>query len=104
MAAEHNDIVRWNYTDIPGVLGGTEKQVKRFATKTKEELEVLLKDKSFNEAKGLQFAELHMPKDDAPHALKRGTMPRRSEGGYGLLVTRGGTACMNFPLACNVVI
>ncbi|KAK0724774.1 pyruvate decarboxylase [Lasiosphaeris hirsuta] len=70
MTAEYNDIARWKYTDIPAVFGGTDKQVKRIVIKTKEELEVLFRDKFFNDAEGLQFVELWMPKDDAPRALK----------------------------------
>ncbi|KAH6614765.1 thiamine diphosphate-binding protein [Chaetomium sp. MPI-SDFR-AT-0129] len=70
MEAEYNDVVRWNYVDVPTVFGGTDKQVRKFVIKTKDELEKLLTDKEFNEAGGLQFVELWMPKDDAPRALK----------------------------------
>ncbi|KAK3322108.1 thiamine diphosphate-binding protein [Apodospora peruviana] len=70
MDAEYNDIKKWNYADFPTVCGATEKESKSFIVKTKDELEKLLKDKSFNEAKGLQFVELWMPKEDAPRALK----------------------------------
>lgn len=70
MDADYNDITRWNYTDIPAVFGAKEGQSQKFVTKTKDELERLLKDKDFNEYKGLQFVEVRMPKDDAPRALK----------------------------------
>ncbi|KAK3305505.1 thiamine diphosphate-binding protein [Chaetomium strumarium] len=70
MEAEYNDVARWNYTEVPTVFGGSEKQVRKLVIKTKEELEKLLVDKEFNEAGGLQFVELWMPKDDAPRALK----------------------------------
>ena len=70
MDAEYNDISRWKYTDVPTVLGGSDKTVRKFVVKTKDELETLLKDKEFNEAGGLQFVELWMPKKDAPRALK----------------------------------
>ncbi|KAL0467781.1 pyruvate decarboxylase [Neurospora intermedia] len=70
MDADYNDITRWNYTDIPAVFGAKEGQSQKFVIKTKNELERLLKDKDFNEYKGLQFVELWMPKDDAPRALK----------------------------------
>lgn len=70
MEASYNDIVRWRYTDVPTVFGGSDKQVGKFVVKTKDELEKLLTDKAFNEADGLQFVELWMPKEDAPRALK----------------------------------
>jgi pyruvate decarboxylase len=70
MDAEYNDIARWNYTEVPTVFGGSDKQVRKLVIKTKDELEKLLVDKEFNEAGGLQFVELWMPKDDAPRALK----------------------------------
>lgn len=70
MEADYNDIIRWNYTDIPAVFGAKEGHAQKFVIKTKDELEKLLKDKDFNEFKGLQFVELWMPKDDAPRALK----------------------------------
>ncbi|CCC09458.1 hypothetical protein SMACR_03488 [Sordaria macrospora] len=70
MDADYNDIIRWNYTDIPAVFGAKEGHGQKFVIKTKDELEELLKDKDFNEYKGLQFVELWMPKDDAPRALK----------------------------------
>lgn len=70
MQAEYNDIKTWKYTDVPAAFSSTEKEVKTFVIKTKDELEKLLKDKDFNERQGLQFVELHMPKDDAPRGLK----------------------------------
>ncbi|KAK4194098.1 thiamine diphosphate-binding protein [Triangularia verruculosa] len=70
MEAEYNDIRRWNYTEIPTVFGASDKEVGKHIIRTKDELEKLLKDKKFNEAKGLQFVELWMPKHDAPRALK----------------------------------
>jgi pyruvate decarboxylase len=68
--AEYNDIARWQYTEVPTVFGGVDKQVRKFVIKTKEQLEKLLTDKEFNEASGLQFVELWMPREDAPRALK----------------------------------
>jgi len=70
MDAEYNDIIRWKYTDVPTVFGGSDKQVRKFVVKTKDELEKLLADREFNEAGGMQFVELWMPKEDAPRALK----------------------------------
>lgn len=70
MKAEYNDIFKWKYTEVPATFGATEKQVKTFVVKTKDELEKLLTDKDFNVRKGLQFVELWMPKEDAPRGLK----------------------------------
>ncbi len=70
MDAEYNNIMRWRYTDVPTVFGGSDQQVRKFVVKTKDELDRLLADKEFNEAGGLQFVELWMPKKDAPRALK----------------------------------
>ncbi|KAL2268148.1 hypothetical protein VTJ83DRAFT_2994 [Remersonia thermophila] len=70
MDAEYNDIVRWKYVDVPTVFGGTDETVRKFVIKTKDELDALLSDKQFNEASGLQFVEVWIPKEDAPRALK----------------------------------
>ncbi|KAJ4291525.1 hypothetical protein N0V88_006122 [Collariella sp. IMI 366227] len=70
MDADYNNISRWQYTDVPAVFGATEKQARKFVIKTKDQLEGLLKDKEFNEAGGLQFVELWLPREDAPRALK----------------------------------
>jgi pyruvate decarboxylase len=70
MDAEYNDITRWQYTDVPTVLGGSDETVRKFVVKTKDELEKLLTNKEFNNAPGLQFVELWMPREDAPRALK----------------------------------
>ena len=68
--ATYNDIAEWNWKDIPAVMGGEDdKRVKSFQVKTKDELEALLTDKRFAMADGVQFVELHMPKNDAPRAL-----------------------------------
>ncbi|KAK0610490.1 thiamine diphosphate-binding protein [Bombardia bombarda] len=70
MDEAYNDISMWNYTAIPAAFGASEKQASSFVIKTKEELEKLLTDKTFNEAKGLQFVEVFMPREDAPRGLK----------------------------------
>jgi pyruvate decarboxylase len=70
MDADYNDVSRWQYTDIPTVFGASDKQVRKVVVKTKDQLEKLLTDNEFNNAGGLQFVELWMPKDDAPRALK----------------------------------
>ncbi|KAH6709592.1 pyruvate decarboxylase-like protein [Leptodontidium sp. MPI-SDFR-AT-0119] len=70
MEAEYNDIAGWKYTDIPRVLGASESDVGIHDIETKAELETLLLDRNFAEARNIQFVEMHMPKDDAPEMLK----------------------------------
>ncbi|KAH7416981.1 thiamine diphosphate-binding protein [Cadophora sp. MPI-SDFR-AT-0126] len=70
MEAEYNDIGMWKYKDIPKVLGASESDVDIHDVKTKAELEALLLNRDFAEAKNIQFVEMHMPKDDAPKMLK----------------------------------
>ncbi|KAK6069440.1 pyruvate decarboxylase [Seiridium cupressi] len=74
MEAEYNDVVQWDYKELVTVFsGGAEQQAKKgakkYAVKTKDEIEKLFADKDFNERKGLRFVELYMPKDDAPKSL-----------------------------------
>ncbi|KAL6811733.1 pyruvate decarboxylase [Trichoderma camerunense] len=68
MEAEYNDISNWDFKALVDVFGGS-KTAKKFAVKTKQELEKLLTDPTFNAAECLQFVELYMPKEDAPRAL-----------------------------------
>lgn len=68
MQAEYNDIQTWKNKELVDIFGG-EKTSKKFAVKTKDELESLLSDADFNAAKQLQFVELYMEKEDAPRAL-----------------------------------
>lgn len=68
MDAEYNDIQTWRNKELVDIFGG-EKTSKKFAVKTKDELEALLTNEEFNAAKQLQFVELYMPKKDAPRAL-----------------------------------
>ncbi|KAK0713832.1 thiamine diphosphate-binding protein [Lasiosphaeria miniovina] len=70
MDAEYNNIVPWKYTEIPGVFGATDKQVKKYVVETKDEVDRLLTNKDFTNGLGLQFVELEMARDDAPRALK----------------------------------
>ncbi|KAL1845403.1 hypothetical protein Daus18300_014545 [Diaporthe australafricana] len=67
--AEYNDISPWRFKDTPAAFGASGKQVSTHTVKTKEELDRLLTDRDFNEARNLQFVELHMPKMDAPRPL-----------------------------------
>ncbi|KAL7803804.1 pyruvate decarboxylase [Trichoderma aethiopicum] len=68
MDASYNDIVQWDFKALVDVFGGS-KTCKKFVVKTKESLEQLLTDPTFNAAECLQFVELYMPKEDAPRAL-----------------------------------
>ncbi|KAL7951184.1 pyruvate decarboxylase [Trichoderma barbatum] len=68
MEAEYNDISNWDFKALVDVFGGS-KTAKKFVVKTKESLEELLTDPTFNAAECLQFVELYMPKEDAPRAL-----------------------------------
>ncbi|TQN69123.1 Pyruvate decarboxylase, partial [Colletotrichum shisoi] len=63
---EHNN---WQYKELATVFGGTDKTVKKFIVKTKDELERILIDNDFNNPTTLQFVELYLPKEDAPSAL-----------------------------------
>lgn len=69
MDASYNDIGQWKFKDLVSVFGGDKTAAKTFTIKTKDELNELLTDSDFNDAKVLQFVELHMPKEDAPRAL-----------------------------------
>ena len=68
MEAEYNDIATWKNKELVDIFGG-EKTTKKFAVRTKDELDALLTDADFNAAKSLQFVELYMLKEDAPRAL-----------------------------------
>ncbi|RFU73121.1 pyruvate decarboxylase [Trichoderma arundinaceum] len=62
MEAEYNDIANWDFKALVDVFGGSS-TAKKFVVKSKEELENLLTDASFNAAECLQFVELYMPKE-----------------------------------------
>lgn len=67
--AEYNDIAPWRFRDTPAAFGASAKQVSTHVVRTKAELDRLLRDRDFNEARNLQFVELHVPKMDAPRPL-----------------------------------
>lgn len=69
MEAEYNDIVQWKYQDLVTVFGGNDKTTAKYQVRTKDELNKLMTDKTFNDHDGVQFVELYMEKDDAPRAL-----------------------------------
>lgn len=68
MNAEYNDIVNWDYKGLVDIFGGSQR-ARKFAVKTKDELNRLLTDGDFNKAETLQFVELYMKREDAPRAL-----------------------------------
>lgn len=67
--AEYNDIAPWRFKDTPAAFGASGEQVATHVVRTKAELEELLRDRDFNEARNLQFVEVHVPKMDAPRPL-----------------------------------
>ncbi|KAJ5249288.1 indole-3-pyruvate decarboxylase [Penicillium chermesinum] len=71
--ASYNDIPKWQYSLFPNAFTPTEKtserRVKAYKIRTREELEVLLTDKEFSSGKGLHFVEMHMPRHNAPTSL-----------------------------------
>jgi len=69
MEAEYNDIAAWDFKELVTVFGGTDETSRKIQVKTRNELDQLLKDDGFNNAKGVQFVEVYMPKEDAPKAL-----------------------------------
>ncbi|UNI17353.1 Pyruvate decarboxylase [Purpureocillium takamizusanense] len=68
MEAGYNDIQPWDHQALVDVFGGA-KTSKKYAVRTKDELNKLLTDAEFNAGKCLQLIEVHMPKEDAPRAL-----------------------------------
>lgn len=60
MEAEYNDIAGWKYTDIPRVLGASESDVGIHDIETKAELETLLLDRNFAEARNIQVCVLFL--------------------------------------------
>jgi pyruvate decarboxylase len=55
---------------LPTAFGATDKQAATYQVKTKDEVESLFADESFNASDKLRLVELYMPRDDAPEALK----------------------------------
>lgn len=70
MDADYNDIAAWNFKEVVKVFGAKEGSYKTFQIKTKDEVNKLFADETFNAAEVLQFVELYIPKKDAPRALK----------------------------------
>ena len=70
MDAGYNDIQEWKYTELVNVFGGVEGKHKTYQVRTKQEAEDLFQDEAFATGQHMQLVELHMPKEDAPAALK----------------------------------
>jgi pyruvate decarboxylase len=70
MDATYNDIQPWSFKDLVQVFGGKSENTQTYQIKTKDEVNKLLTDETFNAAGKLQFVELYIPKEDAPRALK----------------------------------
>ncbi|PVH84050.1 pyruvate decarboxylase [Cadophora sp. DSE1049] len=72
LEASYNDVARWKYAHFPWVCAPEEHhdRIKTWRIRTRRELEGLLDSPAFAHGKGLQFAEMHMPKLDAPQVLK----------------------------------
>lgn len=69
--AGYNDIQNWNYKALLPAFGAKEGNYKTYQVKTKDEVDALFQDKNFASAPYLQLVELHMPRDDAPVALRK---------------------------------
>ncbi|KAH8592241.1 thiamine diphosphate-binding protein [Bisporella sp. PMI_857] len=76
MEAAYNDIQPWKHTLIPELFNGElakpkeAQPPKTHVLKTKSEVEKLFTNEGFNKGEQLQIIELHVPKEDAPRALK----------------------------------
>ncbi|PWY84568.1 pyruvate decarboxylase [Aspergillus sclerotioniger CBS 115572] len=65
----YNDIQPWDIKGLPTVFGAKDKY-KGYKVTTRDELRQLFANEEFASAPFLQLVELHMPRDDAPAALK----------------------------------
>ncbi|PYH40418.1 alpha-keto acid decarboxylase family protein [Aspergillus saccharolyticus JOP 1030-1] len=65
----YNDIQPWDIKGLPTAFGAEDKYTGYKVT-TRDELKQLFANEEFNSAPHLQLVELHMPRDDAPAALK----------------------------------
>ncbi|KAL2860469.1 pyruvate decarboxylase [Aspergillus pseudodeflectus] len=65
----YNDIQPWDNKGIPVVFGAKDKY-KGYKVTTRDELTKLFADNDFCSAPYLQLVEVHMPREDAPAALR----------------------------------
>ncbi|OJD13840.1 pyruvate decarboxylase [Emergomyces pasteurianus Ep9510] len=68
--AVYNDIQPWKFNDLVPAFGAKPNAFKTYSIKTRKELTTLFADDNFSSAKVLQLVELHIPKEDAPAALR----------------------------------
>ncbi|KAI5803363.1 thiamine diphosphate-binding protein [Peziza echinospora] len=68
--ASYNDIQPWRHTKLFDVFGADNSKTNTYQIKTRTELQRLLANKEFSDAKKIQMVELFMPKQDAPRALE----------------------------------
>ncbi|KAK2773711.1 Pyruvate decarboxylase 1 [Onygenales sp. PD_12] len=68
--AKYNDIQPWKFSDLIPAFGAEPNKFKTYTIKTKTELINLFKDEQFSSARVIQLVELHIPKEDAPTALR----------------------------------
>ncbi|KAL2374571.1 pyruvate decarboxylase, variant 2 [Blastomyces gilchristii SLH14081] len=68
--AVYNDIQPWKFSDLVPAFGAKPNTFKTHSIKTEKELTALFADESFSSSKVLQLVELHIPKEDAPAALR----------------------------------
>ncbi|KAL7790369.1 thiamine diphosphate-binding protein [Trichoderma ceciliae] len=108
MEAEYNDIANWDFKALVDVFGGS-KTAKKFAVKTKDELEKLLTDSTFNAAECLQFegaaGRWKTPAQKARQAerLEMGTALDVGDEGIWVTYARGmkGKAVREFKALCE---
>lgn len=67
--ASYNDIQEWDFVNLPATFGAKD-LYKGYRIKTRDELTKLFANKEFDNAPHLQLVEVHMPREDAPAALK----------------------------------
>ena len=70
MEASYNDIPNWRYADVPRAFGGSDETAQSYIVDTRDELEKVLANLSFQAGKGIHFVEMRMPQEDAPQTLK----------------------------------
>ncbi|KUJ13706.1 putative pyruvate decarboxylase [Mollisia scopiformis] len=68
MKAPYNDVPNWDYGALLQAFGPSFK-TKHFLVKTPDELDAVLADEEFNEAKYTQIVELILEPDDAPQSV-----------------------------------
>ena len=70
MESEYNDVGDWKYTELPSTLGAPAGSYKTYRLKTKDDVLNFLGNREAEKGDELKIVEIHMPKDDAPLALK----------------------------------